>query len=128
VKTENNLSDTLKTGYDSAVTNSHTHANKNLLDSIISNGLGTKYLSDDGTYKVVESGSDGVTSVNGQTGIVVLDTDDISDSVTTNKFVTQSEKDKLNTINNSGLGNKYLTDNGTYKTIIIDSESLIWGM
>ena len=36
-----------------------------------------------------------VDSVNGQTGIVVLDADDISDTSTTNKFATQAELDKL---------------------------------
>jgi hypothetical protein len=36
-----------------------------------------------------------VDSVNGQTGIVVLDADDISDTSTTNKFATQTELDKL---------------------------------
>lgn len=37
----------------------------------------------------------GVTSVNTQTGDVVLDTDDISDSGATNKYTTQEEIDKL---------------------------------
>jgi len=36
-----------------------------------------------------------VDSVNGQTGVVVLDADDISDTSTTNKFATQAELDKL---------------------------------
>jgi hypothetical protein len=37
-----------------------------------------------------------VESVNSQTGIVVLDADDISDSATTNKFVTSAEKTTWN--------------------------------
>jgi len=37
-----------------------------------------------------------VESVNGQTGVVVLDADDISDSSTTNKFVTSAEKTTWN--------------------------------
>ena len=36
-----------------------------------------------------------VTSVNGQQGVVVLDADDISDSATTNKFVTATEKSNI---------------------------------
>ena len=36
-----------------------------------------------------------VDSVNGQTGIVVIDADDISDTSTANKFATQTELDKL---------------------------------
>lgn len=38
----------------------------------------------------------GVESVNTQTGVVVLDADDISDSATTNKFVTSAEKSTWN--------------------------------
>jgi len=34
-----------------------------------------------------------VSSVNGKTWVVTLDADDISDSSTTNKFVTQTDKD-----------------------------------
>jgi hypothetical protein len=39
--------------------------------------------------------SGAVASVNSQTGIVVLDADDISDASTTNKFITQAGLDKL---------------------------------
>lgn len=39
-----------------------------------------------------------VQSVNGQTGVVVLDADDISDASTTNKFITQADLDKLSNI------------------------------
>lgn len=38
--------------------------------------------------------SGSVDSVNGQTGVVVLDTDDINDTVT-NRYVTQAEKDQI---------------------------------
>ena len=51
---ENNLTNSLKSSYDSAVGNSHTHTNKTLLDTITNTGDGTKYLSDNGTYKTVE--------------------------------------------------------------------------
>jgi nitrogen fixation protein len=40
-------------------------------------------------------GGGAVDSVNGQTGVVVLDADDISDSTTTNKFLTSTEKTNL---------------------------------
>ena len=43
-------------------------------------------------WKELLSPTDAVTSVNGQTWAVTLDADDISDSTTTNKFVTASEK------------------------------------
>lgn len=43
-------------------------------------------------------GAAGVTSVNGRTGTVTLDADDISDASTTNKFTTTAEKTKLSGI------------------------------
>jgi len=43
------------------------------------------------------SGGGAVDSVNGQTGVVVLDADDIDDSTTNNKFATQAELDQINT-------------------------------
>lgn len=39
-----------------------------------------------------------VSSVNGQEGIVVLDPDDLDDSLTTHKFISQTEKNKLGNI------------------------------
>lgn len=44
---------------------------------------------------VDQSGGGAVTSVNTQTGAVVLDADDISDAATTNKFATQAQLDKV---------------------------------
>lgn len=78
--------------------------------------------------------SDDVTSVNNQQGAVVLDADDISDTLTTNKFVTTTEKNTWNgkqdaltnpvtgtgTANyiskftaTSGIGNSIIYDDGT---------------
>ena len=53
----NDLTNELKGQYDQSVLDSHTHTNKTLLESLVSNGDGTKYLSDDGTYKTVQGGS-----------------------------------------------------------------------
>lgn len=52
-------------------------------------------------YHVVQigatvSGSGAVDSVNGQTGVVVIDADDIDDSTTTNKFATAAQLSKIN--------------------------------
>lgn len=55
ILTDNNFTNLLKTSYDLAVTNSHIHENKTLLDGIVSNGDGLKYLSNDGTYKTITS-------------------------------------------------------------------------
>ena len=53
----NDLTNELKEQYDQAVIDKHTHTNKTLLDNIINTGLGTKYLSDNGTYQEVQGGS-----------------------------------------------------------------------
>lgn len=45
----------------------------------------------------IVAGSGAVDSVNGQTGVVVLDSDDISDTGQTNKWATQAELDQITT-------------------------------
>lgn len=55
----------------------------------------TEGNTDDYSWEPRTSGTGAVDSVNGQTGVVVLDADDIDDSATTNKFVTASEITKL---------------------------------
>lgn len=60
---------------------SHAHSNRTLLDSLISNGSGTQYLANDGTYKTIVSGVGDVTL----TGVQTL----------TNKTLTSP---KINTI------------------------------
>ena len=57
---------------------------------VVSNGS----LSIAGSTATVTTGGN-VTSVNTQTGDVVLDADDISDAATTNKFATQAQLDKV---------------------------------
>jgi len=52
------------------------------------------YIYDGSAYQLLKAG-DEVLSVNGETGIVTLDADDISDAATTNKFTTQADIDKL---------------------------------
>ena len=45
--------------------------------------------------RLIGSGSGSVSSVNGNTGVVVLNPDDLDDAVTTNKFTTAAEISKL---------------------------------
>jgi hypothetical protein len=52
------------------------------------------YIYDGSAYKLLKAG-DEVLSVNGETGVVTLDADDISDAATTNKFATQGQLDKV---------------------------------
>lgn len=54
------------------------------------------------------SGGGVVDSVNGQTGAVVLDADDISDASTGNKFVTASDKTKLGNLSGVNTGDQDL--------------------
>lgn len=48
--------------------------------------------------------ADAVTSVNTQTGVVVLDADDISDATTTNKFVTAADLTNLGNLSGTNSG------------------------
>lgn len=57
--------------------------------TIVDNGDGTV------TFTATGGGGGAVDSVNGQTGVVVLDADDISDTSTTHKFTTAAEITKL---------------------------------
>ena len=55
-------------------------------------------------------GGGSVDSVNGQTGVVVLDADDIDDSSATNKFVTASDLTKLSNTSGTNTGDQDLSD------------------
>ncbi len=58
---------------------------------------------------LVTGGSGAVDSVNGQTGVVSLDSDDISDSGATNKYVTAAEKTKLSNLSGTNTGDQDLS-------------------
>jgi hypothetical protein len=55
------------------------------------------------------SGGGAVDSVNGQTGVVVLDADDLSDAATTNKFVTSADLTKLSNLSGTNTGDQDLS-------------------
>ena len=55
-------------------------------------GTGVSITGSAGAYTISASGSGAVDSVNGATGTVVLDADDISDTDTTAKFTNATEK------------------------------------
>ncbi len=64
----------------------------------VDNGDGTyTFTSVDGStmFTIDLQGSVGVQSVNGKTGVVTLDADDLDDTSTTNKFVTAAEKSDI---------------------------------
>lgn len=59
-------------------TNDYSNTDKTKVSLITANGIGDKYLSDDGSYKEVSGGGGGnVLSVNGKTGAVVLNATDV---------------------------------------------------
>lgn len=85
------------------------------------NGQVLQYNSTSSNYEPVTLSSTApVDSVNGQTGAVVLDADDISDAATTNKFTTAANLTKLGTIEE----NADVTDtaNVTAAGALMDSE------
>jgi hypothetical protein len=53
--------------------------------------------------------ADAVSSVNGQTGVVVLDADDIDDSSTAHKFVTSTDLTKLSNTSGTNTGDQNLS-------------------
>ena len=63
-----------------------------------------KLSADTNSWEEIQADSD-VTSVNSYTGVVLLDADDISDTATTNKFVTQAQIDNFHTHSNIGVLN-----------------------
>ncbi len=77
------------------------------------------YLRGDNTWGT-PSGSGNVDSVNEQTGVVVLDADDIDDTSTTNKFTTSDEITKLSGIEASADVTD--TTNVTSAGALMDSE------
>lgn len=93
---ENAIHDNVS-GEINALTEKNTPANTDILiieDS--ANGNAKKKIQI-GNLPGGEGGGD-VSSVNGQTGAVVLDADDIDDTLTTNKFTTAAEASKLSGI------------------------------
>ena len=82
--------------------------NKTTVTAVSGDFLLISDTGDTGNLKKVDAldflGAAPVDSVNGQTGVVVLDADDISDAATTNKFATAAELAAIttNTTNNTG--------------------------
>lgn len=97
----NNLSNlpTLGTAADNDETDFATAAQGNLADSALQPGDNVSELVNDSNY--INSSQAPVQSVNGQSGTVVLDADDIDDNSTVNKFATQSQLDQITTNQNN---------------------------
>lgn len=64
-----------------------------------------------------------VDSVNGQTGVVVLDADDIASGVT-NRYMTAAEKSKLSGIEAGAQVNDVTSVNGTVGAVVLDTDDI----
>jgi hypothetical protein len=93
-------------------TQSHSHANKAVLDGIISSGTGSLWLDDSGNYTELSAPVD---SVAGKTGVVTLDGNDITE-VTNKRWLTDAERTKLTGIIDTGTGSTWLDDSGGYSS------------
>lgn len=78
---------------------------------------GTTYLRGDGSWSTPAGGGGAVDSVNGQTGVVVLDADDIDDAATTNKFVTSGDITKLGNLSGTNTGDQDLSGYATTASV-----------
>lgn len=72
-------------------------------------------------------GGGAVASVNGQTGVVTLDADDIDDSSTTHKFVDAAEKTKLSNLSGTNTGDQDLSGLATKATTVSAGTGLSGG-
>jgi hypothetical protein len=77
-------------------------------------------------WKELLTPTDAVTSVNGQTWAVTLDADDISDSTTTNKFVTASDKTTWNNKQNALSTQTAYTTKWTATKVPTISTNTLW--
>jgi hypothetical protein len=85
--------------------------------ALVVDGAGTGH-----TYATI-SGAGAVDSVNGQTGVVVLDADDIDDTSTTNKFTTAGDISKLAGIESGAQVNVATDLTHTTSTLTVRVES-----
>lgn len=84
----------------------------------------TTYLRGDGSWATPAGGSGAVDSVNGQTGVVVLDADDIDDTSTTHKYVTSSDLTNLSNLSGTNTGDQDLSSYLTSATAASTYEPL----
>lgn len=82
---------------------------------------GTAWVNDD---DLTGEGGTTVTSVNEETGDVVLDADDIDDTSTTNKFTTAADISKLAGIESGAEVNDVNSVNGETGTVVLDADDI----
>tara|TARA_R110000824_G_scaffold218492_3_gene405212 strand:+ start:1870 stop:3552 length:1683 start_codon:yes stop_codon:yes gene_type:complete len=84
---------------------------------------GSQYARKNAGWEIVVAGGD-VDSVNGQTGVVVLDTDDIDDSTQINKYTTAGDISKLAGIEAGAQVNTVDSVNAKTGVVVINPDDL----
>lgn len=103
---------------------SHSHANKTLLDSLISNGSATSFLSADGTYKVpvdtntITTVENVLTSVSTTNALSAAQGKVLNDKITPLQTSSHAHANKtlLDSLISNGSATQFLSADGTYKT------------
>jgi hypothetical protein len=84
----------------------------NSVQQVVGKGLSDENytLAEKNKLAGIEAGAEvnTVDSVNGETGVVVLDADDVSDAATTNKYTTQADKDRLANTSGTNTGDQVI--------------------
>jgi hypothetical protein len=83
-----------------------------------------RYYTQDQVDSLIGSVSGAVDSVNGKTGVVVLDADDIDDSTTINKFTTAAELSKLAGIEDGAEVNTVDSVNSQTGVVVLDADDI----
>lgn len=92
----------------------------NKINKLIITGNGDKFLSDNGSYLSISSISDNIvidntySELNTNNKTIIGAINEINSKIDGN-LLTQSDKNKLSIIKTDGSGDKYLSDDGTYK-------------
>lgn len=76
------------------------------------------------TVRITYAATGAVDSVNGQTGVVVLDADDVDDTSTTNKYTTAADITKLAGIEAGAEVNTVDSVNGVTGVVVLDPDDL----
>jgi len=99
-----------------------TAAQLTLADSALQTGDNVSELTNDAGY----ISSNAVDSVNGESGVVVLDADDIDDTSTTHKFATSTQLNLAETAIQPTSSIDALADVDTSTTAPVDGQVMVW--
>lgn len=113
--------------------NNHVPKAKRYFNAMVEDSTNSRFYLYDACGAYVQltgnglGGGGAVDSVNGQTGIVLLDPDDLDDASTSHKFMTAAEKSKLAGIESGAEANDVLSVNGQTGVVVITATSVLPG-